>query len=136
MIFSCPPYFDLEVYSDKPNDLSNMDYESFEKAYTQIIINACKKLKQNRFAVFVVGDIRDKQGFYRDFIDLTKNAFKKGGLKTWNEIILLNSLASAPLRAETPFIANRKITKVHQNILVFYKGDPTKIRENFKEIDV
>ena len=29
MIFSCPPYFDLEVYCDKPNDLSNMDYESF-----------------------------------------------------------------------------------------------------------
>ena len=37
MIFSCPPYFDLEVYSDKPNDLSNMSYEDFRNTYIKII---------------------------------------------------------------------------------------------------
>ena len=30
LLFSCPPYFDLEVYSDLPNDASNQDsYEDF-----------------------------------------------------------------------------------------------------------
>jgi len=40
MIFTCPPYFDLEVYSDKENDLSNMSFEDFEKAYTEILQKA------------------------------------------------------------------------------------------------
>ena len=59
-IFSCPPYFDLEHYSDDPRDLSNMTYEDFIQAYRRIIIDACRKLKQDRFACFVVGEIRDK----------------------------------------------------------------------------
>ena len=136
MIFTCPPYFDLEIYSDKENDLSNMTYEDFKKAYTEIIVKACQKLKENRFAVFVVGDIRDKKGYYRDFVDLTKSALSKGGLNNWNEIIFLNGMASASIRAEKPFVVNRKITKIHQNILVYYKGDPNKIKEYFKEIEV
>lgn len=136
MIFTCPPYFDLEIYSNKENDLSNMTYDNFKKAYTEIIVKACQKLKENRFAVFVVGDIRDKKGFYRDFVDLTKQALSQGGLHNWNEIIFLNGMASASIRAEKPFVANRKITKIHQNILVYYKGDPSKIKENFKEIEV
>jgi hypothetical protein len=35
------------------------------------------------------------------------------------------------LRANKTF-ANRKLTKVHENVLIFYKGDPKKIRERFK----
>lgn len=30
-LLTCPPYADLEVYSDDPDDLSNMDYEDFIK---------------------------------------------------------------------------------------------------------
>lgn len=62
-IFSCPPYFDLEKYSDDERDLSNMSYDDFLKAYREIIFKACKKLKENRFTCFVVGDIRDKKRF-------------------------------------------------------------------------
>ena len=36
---------------------------------------ALRKLKNDRFAVFVVGDVRDKQGLYRDFISDTKKIF-------------------------------------------------------------
>jgi 16S rRNA G966 N2-methylase RsmD len=136
LIFSCPPYYDLEVYSDKEEDLSNMDWASFKKAYIEIIKRCCSKLKPNRFAIFVVGDIRDKEGYYRNFVDLTKYAFYQGDCQTWNEVILLNQLTSAGMRSATPFNANRKLTKVHQNVLIFYKGDPTKIRENFKELDL
>lgn len=134
MIFSCPPYYDLEVYSDKPNDLSNMEYEDFKKAYIEIIVRACKKLKENRFAVFVVGDMRDKKGYYRNFVDLTKYAFYKGGMKLWNEAILLNALGTAMIRCSSPFNSNRKLTKVHQNILIFYKGDEKEIRNNYKAL--
>lgn len=134
MIFSCPPYYDLEVYSDKPNDLSNMEYEQFRKTYIEIICRACKKLKNNRFAVFVVGDMRDKEGYYRNFVDLTKYAFNKGGMKLWNEAILLNALGTAMIRCSSPFNSNRKLTKVHQNVLIFYKGDVKEIRNNYKVV--
>ena len=57
MIFSCPPYADLEVYSDDPRDLSNMEYEEFLNAYKTIIQKSCSLLKENRFAVFVIEEV-------------------------------------------------------------------------------
>ena len=135
LLFSCPPYFDLEVYSDKPNDLSNMSWDKFVESYQKIIEICVRKLKPNRFAVFVVGDIRDKDGYYRDFCDLTKTCFKNAGMKTYNEIILLNPIGSAMIRASIPFNTNRKVTKVHQNILVFYKGDIKQIRNDFESFE-
>lgn len=135
MIFSCPPYADLEVYSDKPNDLSNMEYEDFKKAYREIINKAVKKLKNDRFAVFVVGDIRDKNGIYRNFVDFTKECFNEAGCGTYNEIILLDQLGTAPIRCQIPFNISRKVTKVHQNVLVFYKGDIKNIKNNYKSLN-
>lgn len=62
LFFSCPPYFDLEVYSDKENDASNQEsYEDFYKILDTAFTNSMKALKQNRFAVVVVGDVRDKK---------------------------------------------------------------------------
>jgi hypothetical protein len=40
-VFSCPPYADLEVYSDDPRDLSTLDYDEFRKVHSQIIAAAC-----------------------------------------------------------------------------------------------
>lgn len=134
MIFSCPPYADLEVYSDNPNDLSNMDYEDFKKAYKTIIEKACNKLKQNRFAVFVVGDVRDKQGNYINFVDYTKECFLSCGLKTYNEMILVEMLGTAMLRVGQS-MKSRKLPKCHQNILCFFKGDTKSIKDTFKEIN-
>ena len=93
-------------------------------------------MKPNRFAVFVVGDVRDKNGFMVSLRDLTIKCFEKYGVKLYNDIILATSLASASLRAEKPFTVNRKITKVHQYILVFYKGDSKEIKNNFKDLDL
>jgi len=132
MIFSCPPYFNLEVYSDKPNDLSNMSFDNFKVAYKDIITKACKKLKNDSFAVFVVGDIRDKDGYYINFVDYTKKCFNDNGLGTYNEIILLDMLGTAMIRCTKPFEVNKKVTKVHQNVLVFYKGNIKNIENKFK----
>lgn len=132
LVFSCPPYHNLEKYSNHPLDLSNMNYSDFLEAYRDIISISCRKLKENRFAVFVVGDIRDSKGAYRDFISDTKRIFRGCGLCLYNEIIVLNQLGTAPIRAGKPFSANRKVTKVHQNVLVFYKGNPKEIGGTFE----
>lgn len=132
LVFSCPPYHDLEKYSNHPLDLSNMRYPEFLASYRQIIGTACKKLKENRFAVFVVCEIRDKQGAYRDFIGDTKAAFMDSGLLFYNEAVLINQYGTAPMRAGQTFEPARKLVKVHQNVLIFYKGDPKKIRVEFE----
>lgn len=75
MVFSCPPYGDLEKYSDLDGDISNMSYDDFMSAYESIIAKACAKLKKGGHAVFVVGEFRDKKGFYHGFVPHTINAF-------------------------------------------------------------
>lgn len=133
IVFSCPPYHDLEKYSDNPLDLSNMSYTAFLAAYEEIIRLACKKLKNNRFAVFVVGDIRDRKGFYRDFVGDTKRIFHKHGLFLYNDCVLLEQYGTAPMRAGRQFSALRKVCKTHQNVLVFYKGDIENIRYTYAD---
>jgi DNA modification methylase len=119
-IFSCPPYVDLEVYSDDPEDLSNMDYESFIRGYKSIISKSVDKLKRGHFAVFVVGDVRDKDGYYYDFISDTKKAFIECGAKLYNEAVLLDPIGTAMIRANAT-MATKKLVKVHQNVLCFKK---------------
>jgi len=120
-IFSCPPYFNLEVYSDLPNDLSNMQWNDFLYKYSTIIQYSIKLLKYGGYACFVVGDIRDNHGFYYDFPGQTKTAFSKAGAKLYNDAVLLNVVGSASMRASKIFDAGKKLTKIHQNILVFKK---------------
>lgn len=134
-VFSCPPYADLEKYSNDPRDLSNMDYEQFRKTYFEIIGKSCKKLKENRFACFVVGEVRSKSGQYRNFVPDTIRAFEESGLKYYNEIILLNQIATAALRANKSFASTRKVVKTHQNVLVFYKGDLKMITNEFPKLE-
>lgn len=125
-IFSCPPYGDLEVYSNNPDDLSRMEWHDFQIAYRIIIGKAVAKLKPGRFACFVVGDFRDGKGFYRNFVSETIGAFEAAGAKLYNEAILATSVGSACMRVTKQFNASRKMAKTHQNILVFCKGDPKK----------
>jgi hypothetical protein len=122
-VFSCPPYADLEKYSDDPADLSTLEYEKFLAAYREIIAKACARLRQDRFACFVVGDVRDKRGAYRNFVGDTVEAFRAAGLAFYNEAILVTAVGSLPIRAGRQFAASRKLGKTHQNVLVFAKGD-------------
>tara|TARA_R100001443_G_scaffold75741_2_gene83274 strand:+ start:591 stop:1523 length:933 start_codon:yes stop_codon:yes gene_type:complete len=125
-VFSCPPYYDLEVYCDDLRDLSNMDYSLFNFTYQSIINKACKLLKDNRFACFVVGNIRDKDGYMIDLVGQTIKCFESSGLKFYNEIILKNAVASASMRADNN-MTYKKVVKIHQNVLVFCKGNPKSI---------
>ena len=135
LLFSCPPYFDLEVYSDLPNDASNQkEYSDFLNILNIAFSNAIKCLKDNRFAVITVGDVRDKNGFYYRFVDDIKDIFKANGLLLYNELILVESIGTLPQRVGK-FMLHRKIGKCHQNVLVFYKGNPKEIKTIFPKIE-
>lgn len=123
-VFGCPPYADLEVYSDDPADLSNMPYDKFLTLYRGIIAACVAKMRPDSFAVFVVGDIRDKAGMYRGFPWHTIQAFEDAGARLYNEAVLVTAVGSLPLRVGKQFDSGRKLGKTHQNVLGFVKGDP------------
>lgn len=125
-IMSCPPYGDLERYSDDAADLSAMEWHTFRAAYRRIILRALERLKDDRFACFVVADFRDPRGFYRNFVGDTVAAFEEFGVRLYNEAVLATPIGTGRLRVTNQFNGGRKMVKTHQNVLVFCKGNPRK----------
>ena len=72
----------------------------------------------------MVGDVRDRAGFYYGFPWHTIEAFQAAGLHLYNEAVLVTAAGSLPIRAGRSFGSTRKLGKTHQNVLVFVKGDP------------
>ena len=132
-IFSCPPYGDLETYSNNPADISNMGYVDFMAAYEEIINLSVRALADHSFAAFVVGNFRNKDGFYNDFVSDTIRAFENAGAGLYNEAILVTPVGTACLRVTKQFNAGRKMAKTHQNLLVFCKGDWKMAANKIKE---
>jgi DNA modification methylase len=131
LVFTCPPYYDLERYSDSHRDLSNMDDNEFDETYFRILDKSAQKLKNNRFFIVVVSEVREvsktgnyKIGKYRGLVSKTIQACEEAGLHFYNDMILFNSQHQAARVVDTYFKRNRKVASVHQNILVFVKGNP------------
>lgn len=137
LVFSCPPYYDLEVYSDDPRDLSaKADYDSFLSVYGSIIHRSAAALRPDRFAVFVVGDVRARDGIYHGLVEDTIRLFDDAGLGLYNHAILVTPVGSLPVRASKFFPVSRKLGKTHQDVLVFVKGDPRRAVEAAGPVDV
>lgn len=144
-LISCPPYFALEQYSNDENDLSNLSWSEFQTAYRQIFKDAIRMLNNDSFAAVVIGEVRDKKdknGQYLNLVGETITALTEAGTEYYNEMILVTCFASAAFTARRPFVRSRKVAKVHQNVLVFVKGDAKKAASKmsnnvdwFKDVD-
>lgn len=134
-ILTCPPYADLEVYSDHPADLSNMTEAAFTDAYRAILREAVLRLRRDRFAVIVVGRLRRKDGTMRDFVGETIAAMEQAGAAFYDEAILYTTIGTAAVRARKQMEVSRKLVRVHQNVLTFIKGDPRKATAAILEAD-
>lgn len=132
-LFTCPPYYSLEVYSELETDLSTMTDEQFEKTYDAILTKHLTQLRNNRFCAIVIGDTRDDKGMYRKFTSKTIDIFEKNGCGLYNDLILLQEPATAAMRAFKYMNSSRKIAKCHQNVLVFVKGDPKLATERLEK---
>lgn len=124
LVFSCPPYADLEVYSDDPRDISSWSYDDFTTGHNKAIADAVSYLRDDRYACWVVSDVRDKKtGCYRGLPMATVQAFVDAGCRLLNECVIVDPAGTAPVRTRAPFEANRKVARVHQVLYVFVKGD-------------
>ena len=137
LVFTCPPYYNLERYTDKEGDLSNKPtYTDFLDSYTTCIHHAYNNLKDNSFFVIVVSDVRDKNtGEYYGFVADTIKILQSIGLKYYNEIILYNDTGNLAITSGNYLDRARKVGRQHQNVLVFYKGNTKNIKDKFGDVN-
>lgn len=139
LVFSCPPYYKVEKYLDydgAPPDGEINSLDSYEK-FRDTLFNGYKKaiahLNENCFFVVMTGDSRDSRGAYYCCESEHELFFKNNGLQIYNKIVYLECeftrLAQAKVTLNT-----RKFPKREQKIIVAYKGDINKIKENFSPI--
>lgn len=129
LVFSCPPYHDLEQYSDDPRDLSAMPWDEFLDAYRRAIAGAVDRLADNRFAVWVIGEVRAPSGSCRGLVPATVQAFEDAGAALHNDAVLVTPTGSLALRAARIFVPGRRLGRSHQYVLVFVKGNAEKAVE-------
>lgn len=119
--YTCPPYYDLELYSELKNDLSNSNnYTEFLTMIKNVLITTYDMLEKNSFCIWVVGNFRNKKGELENFNGDTIHCAKEVGFKLWDELIW-NGASNVALTRCGKFEKNRKAIRIHEYILIFKK---------------
>lgn len=119
--YTCPPYFDLEVYSPIEGDISNVgDYDKFLDLLYKAVSHVYRALYAGSFFIMVTGNFRDKHGHLRHFNGDSVRLCKEVGFILHDELIFWGASGQAYQRLGQ-FVANRKSVRVHESILVFKK---------------
>lgn len=116
---TCPPYYNLEVYSEHPDDISNFGtYDEFNAAMMFSARAHFKLMKPGAFVCIVVGPFRDKTGELVDFRAHTVDNFREAGFIFWQEIILSKNFGSAAKRSTNSW-RGLKLVPIHEFLLIF-----------------
>ena len=97
-----------------------MPLEEFTATHNRIIASCAAHLQQDRFAVWVVGDVKDKKtGRYVRLQDRTKDGFSAAGMHLHSEMILVTVIGArrmeaAPLGKPQPHAAPRICARLLQ----------------------
>ncbi len=120
MALTCPPYWNLETYSDLPNDLSNLrTYQQFDDSMLNCAKAHRKHMKPGAFVCIVVGPFRDKKtSELIDFPAHTVINFQEAGFIFWQQIVLSKNFASAAKRSTNAW-QGHKLVPVHEFLQVF-----------------
>lgn len=134
LMFSCPPYYKVEKYIDydgviPEGEINNLPtYQEFRETLFAGYKKAIEKLNDNCFFVIMTGDSRDKNGAYYGCEAEHELFFRDQGLHIYNKIVYLECEFTRLAHAKIT-LNYRKFPKREQKILVFYKGDISKIKE-------
>lgn len=119
---TCPPYHNLEVYSELPEDLSNCDtYEQFRAGIAMCAMAHFPLMKPGAFVCFISGSFRDKKtGELIDFPGHCIEDFREAGFTFWQDIVLCKNFGSAAQRAGNAW-RGQKLVPLFERLLVFRK---------------
>ncbi len=119
--YTCPPYYDLEVYSTQEGDMSNVaTYEEFLTMLKNSMTTTYIGLKDGALFVMVVGNFRDKKGNLRHFNGDVVKLGEEVGFVLHDELIFWGASDQAYQRLGQ-FVANRRSVRVHEYIIIFKK---------------
>lgn len=125
LIFTCPPYWKAERYEKVRGQLSEMTYSEFLRMIEKNAENAYRVLKWNKYAIYVVGDVRFDDVYYPLHIDFIE-IFKSAGFDLWD--IIINVLRSPHTAVAAGRAVKKRYTiKTHEYILVFKKTRKTRL---------
>ena len=121
MIFTCPPYWNLEKYESIKGQLSDYKgYADFLERFRGIMAKAVSYLKDGGFCALVVGDWRRNNRYYTFHNDCLM-ILEGLGLELWDFIVnQVNTFDVACVRFGQ-FRERKYTAKVHEFVLVFKK---------------
>lgn len=137
MVLTCPPYHTLEKYSDDPNDLSAMGWDEHLAALERTATECYRALRDDRYLVWVTGDLRDARGYLRDLPANTLTALTNAGFHHVNTHVLITPVGTMHRMLRRWWTNTRTAGRRHQSVLVMVKGDrrmaTLAVNEAFKE---
>jgi DNA modification methylase len=115
--YSCPPYWNKEKYESVAGQISDLSTEEeWKESIGRCALNLKNCLKPNKYAAFVIADIRDKGKMIPLHCHWTEAFLSKGfALKD----IIINKTNPMNNSGINTFLRNRIMQKSHEYILVF-----------------
>jgi len=123
MVFTCPPYWDLEKYESCEGQLSDVkEYDVFMNGLVNRLIESVKVLKPGGYMCIVIGDFRRKGKYIKLHSDLLQK------LDFYSEIISLHDIVTMqniPFNTAAFYFGSKKkykyTAKSHEYLLVWRK---------------
>ena len=115
--FSCPPYWTVEKYESVEGQISDIKTESeWRQSINRLASNLSKVLKSNKYAAFVIADMR-KDG---KMIPLHSHYIEEFNLVGWElKDIIINKINPMNCSGINGYLKNRLMWKTHEYILIF-----------------
>ena len=129
LVFTCPPYWNMEKYSKDENDLSTFKtYDNFLEGCNRRLETASQYLKDDGFLIVVLMDFRQKGVFYPWHTDTINFFHKNTDFKLYDTMIWEMSPAKRhPLYPQA--LVNRRMLNTHEYCLVFNRKTQPELRE-------
>lgn len=128
MVFASPPYFTIERYGDEENQLgygkaihgNTPDYNKFLNELKKVAEENYRVLKQGKYLVWAVADIRIGKEFLSFSSDCI-NMLKEVGFKHWDTVVY--DVRSKSVLRIGKAVENGYTAKYHEYLLVFKKPE-------------
>lgn len=122
LVFTCPPYWDLEKYESTDGQLSDIqNYDEFMNALVDRLEVATDILKKDKYMCVVIGDFRRNGKYYTLHADLIHKMERIKNLKLHDVIVIQN----LPLHTAAFYFGSAKkqkhTAKAHEYLLVWKK---------------
>ena len=139
LILTCPPYWNLEKYSNRVDDLSNLGKDGFKEGIKKSSRIAYEVSQHNAVAAWVIGDARDstsKTPRLARIPQIVEEAILESGWVLIDKLIYLSPYGSATMVARRQFSATRTTARTHQEVIVAIKGDARSAAEKLNKANL